>query len=124
LFCVFLTRSWVTADLAAGIFYIYYAGSSRFRADDCSGFVGFKWMESPIFNNQGLLAASALVVCTKGLQRKGKDSDGSDDTASMIKGGGYIGARTRQPPKGLQGGHMHMFLVCDLHYLKKSAFVC
>ena len=27
-----------------------------------------------------------------------KDSAGSDDTASMIKGGGYIGARTRQPP--------------------------
>ena len=27
-----------------------------------------------------------------------KDSAGSDDTASMIKGGGYLGARTRQPP--------------------------
>jgi hypothetical protein len=30
--------------------------------------------------------------------KKRKDSAGSDDTASMIKGGGYIGARTRQPP--------------------------
>ena len=27
-----------------------------------------------------------------------KDSAGSGDTASIIKGGGYIGARTRQPP--------------------------
>jgi len=27
-----------------------------------------------------------------------RDSAGSDDTASMIKGGGYVGARTRQPP--------------------------
>jgi hypothetical protein len=31
-------------------------------------------------------------------KKKRKDSAGSDDTASMIKGGGYIGARTRQPP--------------------------
>ena len=30
-----------------------------------------------------------------------KDSAGSDDTASMIKGGGYLGARTRQPPTAL-----------------------
>jgi hypothetical protein len=32
------------------------------------------------------------------LQKKRKDSAGSDDTASMIKGGGYLGARTRQLP--------------------------
>jgi hypothetical protein len=30
--------------------------------------------------------------------KKRKDSAGSDDTASMINGGGYLGARTRQPP--------------------------
>ena len=30
--------------------------------------------------------------------KKRKDSAGSDDPASMIKGGGYLGARTRQPP--------------------------
>jgi len=29
-------------------------------------------------------------------ERKRKDSAGSDDTASMIKGGGYLGARTKQ----------------------------
>ena len=29
---------------------------------------------------------------------KRKYSAGSDDTASMIKGGGYLSARTRQPP--------------------------
>jgi len=29
---------------------------------------------------------------------KRKDSAGSDDTASMIMGGGYLGARTRQSP--------------------------
>ena len=28
-------------------------------------------------------------------ERKRKDSAGSDDTASMIKGGGYLGARTK-----------------------------
>jgi hypothetical protein len=33
-----------------------------------------------------------------GKEKKRKDSAGSDDTASMIKGGGYIGARTRQLP--------------------------
>ena len=31
-------------------------------------------------------------------KRKRNDSAGSDDTASMSKGGGYLGARTRQPP--------------------------
>jgi hypothetical protein len=31
-------------------------------------------------------------------KEKRKDSAGSDDTASMIKGGGYLGANTRQPP--------------------------
>ena len=31
-------------------------------------------------------------------KEKRKDSAGSDDTASMIKGGGYLNARTRQPP--------------------------
>jgi hypothetical protein len=33
-----------------------------------------------------------------GKEKKRKDSAGSDDTASMIRGGGYLGARTRQPP--------------------------
>jgi len=32
------------------------------------------------------------------LEKKRKDSAGSADTVSMIKGGGYIGACTRQPP--------------------------
>jgi hypothetical protein len=31
-------------------------------------------------------------------KKKRKDSAGSDDTASMIKVGIYLGARTRQPP--------------------------
>ena len=31
------------------------------------------------------------------IEMKRKDSAGSDDTASMIKAGGYLGARTRQP---------------------------
>jgi len=30
-------------------------------------------------------------------ETKRKNSAGSDDTASMIKGGSYLGARTRQP---------------------------
>ena len=33
------------------------------------------------------------------LQRKRKGSAGSDDTSSMIMGGGYLGARTRKPRK-------------------------
>jgi len=37
LFCVFLTCSWVTADLAAGIFHIY--AGNRLCADDGSVFV-------------------------------------------------------------------------------------
>jgi len=36
------------------------------------------------------------VIVSK--KRKRKDPAGSDNTASMIKGGGYLGARTRQPP--------------------------
>jgi hypothetical protein len=31
-------------------------------------------------------------------KKKKKDSAGCDDTSSMIKGGVYLGARTRQPP--------------------------
>jgi len=31
-------------------------------------------------------------------EKKRKESAGSYDTASLSKGGGYIGARTRQPP--------------------------
>jgi hypothetical protein len=44
------------------------------------------------------------IVCCAGAaphikEKKDKeDSAGSDDTVSMIKGGGYFGARTRQPP--------------------------
>jgi hypothetical protein len=34
-------------------------------------------------------------------KKKRKDSAGSGDTASMIKGGGYLSARTRQPPTAL-----------------------
>ena len=37
-------------------------------------------------------------ACSRTYETKRKGSAGSDDTASMIKGGGYIGARTRQPP--------------------------
>jgi len=40
LFCVFLTCSWVTADLTAGIFHIY--AGNRLRADDSYVFAGFK----------------------------------------------------------------------------------
>ena len=40
----------------------------------------------------------ALTGKKKRKEKNRKDSAGSDDTASMIKGGGYIGARTRQPP--------------------------
>ena len=37
------------------------------------------------------MVQEALVIL-----KKRKDSAGSGDTASMIKGGGYLGARTRQ----------------------------
>ena len=47
-----------------------------------------------------MLLLAAVVICFVGrdVTKKRKDSAGSDDTASMIKGGGYLGARTRQPP--------------------------
>jgi hypothetical protein len=38
---------------------------------------------------------NAAVAVVK--EKKRKDSAGSDETASMIKGGGYLGARTMQP---------------------------
>jgi hypothetical protein len=38
------------------------------------------------------------ACCQLITEKKRKVSAGSDDTASMIKGGGYLGARTRQPP--------------------------
>jgi hypothetical protein len=36
------------------------------------------------------------------IEKKRKDSAGCGDTANMIKGGGYLGARTRQPPTAKQ----------------------
>ena len=50
---MFLTCSWVTADLAAVIFHIY--AGNRLRADDSSAFVGFKQTKSPLFSYQGLI---------------------------------------------------------------------
>ena len=47
-----------------------------------------------------LFILDIIISLKKRLNKKRirKDSAGSDDTASMIKGGGYLGARTRQPP--------------------------
>jgi len=57
---VFLTCSWVTANLAAGIFHIYTG--NRLRADDGSAFVGFKQTKSPFFNYQGLIVCEVLLL--------------------------------------------------------------
>ena len=54
MFCVFLTCSWVTADLAAGIFHIY--AGNRLRANDGSVFVGFKQ------HYQGLIVFEVLLL--------------------------------------------------------------
>ena len=40
----------------------------------------------------------SFMLFRHALDKKRKNSASSDDTASMIKGGGYLGARTRQPP--------------------------
>ena len=50
--------------------------------------------------NSMLFILDIIISLKKRLNKKRirKDSAGSDDTASMIKGGGYLGARTRQPP--------------------------
>ena len=45
-----------------------------------------------------LMVILKLLTYLRYYKKKRKDSAGSDDTASMIKGGGYLGARTRQPP--------------------------
>ena len=39
-----------------------------------------------------------VIVEMQVIKKRKKYSAGSGDTASMIKGGGYFGARTRQPP--------------------------
>jgi hypothetical protein len=39
-----------------------------------------------------------VPLCLQIEKRERKDSAGSDDTASLIEGEGYVGARTRQPP--------------------------
>ena len=58
---MFLTCSWVTADLAAGIFHIY--AGNMLRADDGSVFVGFKQKKSPpFFNHQGLMVCEVLLL--------------------------------------------------------------
>jgi hypothetical protein len=51
--------SWVTADLATGIFHIY--AGNMLRADDGSVFVGFKQTKSPFFNYQGLIVCEVLL---------------------------------------------------------------
>jgi len=43
-------------------------------------------------------ASSRLFILNSTYNCSPKQNAGSDDTASMIKGGGYVGARTRQPP--------------------------
>jgi len=48
-------------------------------------------------NNSHGVGLSARAYTNHPDLKKRKDSAGSDDAASMIKGGGYIGARTRQP---------------------------
>ena len=56
-------------------------------------------------------AAAGVVNCEYASIAVGKNrkySAGSDDTASMIKGGGYVGARTRQPPTAAVNSCSHM----------------
>jgi hypothetical protein len=47
-------------------------------------------------NPTQVLQAMNMLTLLLRKERKRKDSAGSDDTASMIKGGGYLGARTKQ----------------------------
>ena len=48
-----------------------------------------------MYRANSMMLATAARLSRK--ETKRKNSAGSDDTASMIKGGGYLGARTRQP---------------------------
>ena len=57
---MFLTCSWVAADLAAGIFHIYVG--NMLRAEDGSVFVGYKQTKSPFFNYQGLIVCEVLFL--------------------------------------------------------------
>jgi hypothetical protein len=59
---VFLTCSWVTADLAAGIFHVY--AGNMLRADDGSVFVGFKQMV-PITSVRGAELPPRSLLCAK-----------------------------------------------------------
>jgi len=55
-------------------------------------------MAASLFRAMICFPKTCFRVVSQNKKRKKKDSVGSGDTASMIKGGGYIGARTRQPP--------------------------
>ena len=57
-------------------------------------FASQKCRSQPLLERDSTLAQD---VCTLA-HRKEKTTAGSDDTSNMMKGGGYIGARTRQPP--------------------------
>ena len=60
--------------------------------------------------NSMLFILDIIIILKKRLNKKRirKDSAGSDDTASMIKGGGYLGARTRQLKRNQCGS-----LICN-----------
>ena len=68
-------------DIWCGLFFGWVPTSSPFSLIFSSPFL--VWLQA--FSKRNLT------------RNKRKDSAGSDDTASMIKGGGYVGARTRQP---------------------------
>ena len=58
---MFLTCSWLTADLATGIFHIY-ADNRLCADDDGSVFVCFKQTKSPFFKYQGLIVCEVLLL--------------------------------------------------------------
>jgi len=51
-----------------------------------------------ILSSEHKITLCKTTPCPPSWKKKRNDSAGSDDTARMIKGGGYVGARTRQPP--------------------------
>jgi len=76
-------------------FFCFPGGALLCSAGHKTSFPNPRWFVYPAF----LAYDYGLYPPYKRKEKKWKDSAGSGDTASMIKGGGYLGARTRQTIK-------------------------
>ena len=84
--------------------------AQRFWAQSCAASgLGWRWGLCALSDLKCWQPCAATQHCPStspsppSEKERRKDFAGSDDTASMIKGGGYVGARTRQTPPAKMG---------------------